>query len=165
MTTHVCCMATETELTEVNTQSSTGTKELTVAQRDNLFKPGNQAALGHSPKLSQMAIWRRELEQIDPGTGRTRIEEIFRQMYEIATGTLTWHDGHERKPKPLSGKDMVAAAEFITENSYGKAPAQSDPSGAAVQIVQIAIPAGSQTLIGIKSPEPALIAPEFPPEE
>lgn len=161
-------MATETVYPEVSTETPADNKAVVRkgGPEHTLFQPGNKMRVGKSPKISQMATWRDELEAIDPETQRPRLAELFDQIYRVAVGTATWHNGHDRVPRNLSGKDMVAAATFLIEQSYGKAPSQEDSTGNGIRVVQINIPelpAGSRMAIGLQAGDP--VTPCFPEDE
>lgn len=132
------------------------------------FKPGNTAAAGHSHKLDQMAIFRHKLEDIDPQTERPRLLELFNEIYLVATGRsrYTASDG-ESKPRLITGRDMVAAAQFLVEQTYGAMPKELENPNGIVRVVQINIPplpAGSKLAIGMQVGDEQAIQPEFEPE-
>lgn len=175
-------MATQTELMDSPMEFPSESKALTPAQRDTLFKPGeinNPKGAGTARHL-QMAAFRNMLMEIDPEYDAPRLAVMFMKVYEIATGRgvimVPTTEGEENRTgikyraRGVTGKDMVAASEFLMDRSFGKSiDADQGNASGGVTIQIIGIPAGSQVAVGVKTPEdqtsPALLTPEFPPDE
>ena len=165
-------MATETVSKANPMETTTETKALTPKRggpEHTLIKPGEvrNPKGGASAKHAQMSLFREWLLEIDPQYDTPRLGVVFTKMYELATGRgvvmVPTTEGEENRTgikyraRPVTGKDMVAAAEFLMERSFGTPKDIDLENAGSVRVEIIGIPGGSKVGIGVQTP----ISPEF----